>query len=88
LRRPRYSSTVARGGEVPGGEAAGGDAEVLLVSTVAHGGEVGGREAVSPRRRRPRPVGTEGRRRPHSGREGAENGWCVGVIYFCVARVS
>jgi hypothetical protein len=73
---------------VPGGEAAGGDAEVLLVSTVAHGGEVGGREAVSPRRRRPRPAGTEGRRRPHSGREGAENGWCVGVIYFCVARVS
>jgi hypothetical protein len=72
---------------VLGREAAGGDVEVLLVSTVAHGGEVGGTEAMSPRRRRPRPAGTEGRRRPRSGREGAENGWCIGVIYFCVARV-
>jgi hypothetical protein len=58
---------------------------------VASSGEV---EAVPwwiPRaaslRRRPHPTGTEGRkRRLRSGREGAENGWHVSVIHFCIMR--
>jgi hypothetical protein len=28
-----------------------------------------------------------GTSQPHSGREGVENGWCIDVIYFCVAWV-
>jgi hypothetical protein len=32
-------------------------------------------------------VGIEGRkRRLRSRREGVENGWCIGVIHFCVVR--